>query len=243
MSELILTTQRGPLYEITLNNPGEGNAATDPMTVELKQTLDGVPPEAEFIVLRGAGDDFCAGRSPRDRFPMPAEALGMRDVSDAVFDCYDAFRRTKQPIVAIVQGRALGFGCAIAGLADITIAGASATFGVPEMAHNRFPTMVMSALVDRVGRKALTYLVWSSAVVSAERALTWGLVSDVVPDAELAPFAEALLARLMKPPKPAIRAVKDFARVGFDLPVPGAVDFARNLHATVNSSSEMHPRG
>src|ERR1700746_1833334 len=66
-------------------------------------------------------------------------------------------------------------------VADITIASDAATFQVPEMLHNILPTMVMSALADRATRKALAYLVYSTKPVSAERALSYGIVSDVVP--------------------------------------------------------------
>ncbi|HAM40980.1 MAG TPA: enoyl-CoA hydratase, partial [Candidatus Omnitrophica bacterium] len=102
-----------------------------------------------------------------------------------VFNCYGAFRRSPIPIVGVVQGRAVGFGCALAALCDITIASDAAKFQLPEMGHNIMPTMAMSALVDRVPRKALMYLVYSTAVIGAERALSFGLVSEVVPAAEL----------------------------------------------------------
>lgn len=175
---------------------------------------------------------------------MPADALGSRGANDVVFDCYEAFRRSRLPILGVVRGRARGFGCALAALCDITVAASSATFQVPELIHQaRFPTMVMSALIDRVPRKALTYLVWSGVPVSAERALIWGLISEVVLEADLDAAVEQLLATIGKAPRPGVLGVKEFARVAFDLPVPGAVDFARNLHATLNSSPEMKARG
>ena len=145
-------------------------------------------------------------------------------------------------MIGVVRGRAFGFGCAIAAVCDITLAADTARFQVPEMAHNIMPTMVMSALIDRVPRKALTYLVWSAAPIPAQRALIWGLVSDVVADDALEAALDRLLATMQKAPKPGVRGVKEFARVAFDLPVPGAVDFARNLHATLNTSPEMRAR-
>jgi enoyl-CoA hydratase len=98
----------------------------------------------------------------------------VRGFFEAVFKCYGAIRNSAVPIIAVVQGRALGFGCAIAAVADITIASDAATFQVPEMAHNILPTMVMSSFVDRIPRKAFTYLVYSTAIISAERALNFG---------------------------------------------------------------------
>ena len=105
--------------------------------------------------------------------------------SDVVFDAYGAMRNCPVPIIAVVQGGAHGFGCAIAAACDVTLASDKATFSVPEMAHQIMPTMVMSSFVDRVPRKAMAYLVYSMFEVSAERALSYGIVSDVVPAAQL----------------------------------------------------------
>ena len=69
---------------------------------------------AEIIVLRGAGEDFCIGRSTAGRRPASnsADALERRFGSDVVFDCYNAFRRVRAPVIGVVRGRALGFGLA-----------------------------------------------------------------------------------------------------------------------------------
>uniref|UniRef100_A0A7C4Q0R6 Uncharacterized protein n=1 Tax=Bellilinea caldifistulae TaxID=360411 RepID=A0A7C4Q0R6_9CHLR len=107
------------------------------------------------------------------------------------------------------------------------------------MAHQIMPTMVMSAFVDRVPRKAMAYLVYSMFAVSAERALAYGLVSDVVPDAELDATLEKLIANMLKAPSIALRAAKEYIRTAPDMPIAGAVEYARNLHATINSAAEI----
>jgi enoyl-CoA hydratase len=142
-------------------------------------------------------------------------------------------------VIAAVQGGAHGFGCAVAAACDITLASDKATFSVPEMAHQIMPTMVMSAFVDRVPRKAMAYLVYSMFSVSAERALAYGLVSDVVPDAELDATLEKLIANMLKAPSIALRAAKEYIRTAPDMPIAGAVEYARNLHATINSAAEI----
>jgi enoyl-CoA hydratase/carnithine racemase len=160
-----------------------------------------------------------------------------------VFNCYGAFRRCEIPVIGVVRGRAFGFGCAIAAVCDITLAADTAKFQVPEMAHNIMPTMVMSALVDRVPRKAMTYLVWSTAVISPERAREAGIVSEVVPAAELDAAVDALCKQIMAAPRPARVGCKDYARAALDMDVGGAIEFARSIHAVINSSSEMLPQG
>jgi enoyl-CoA hydratase len=236
MSDFLIE-QADASLRVTINHPERGNAMTDDMAVELTRIIDGAAKTASVMVLRGAGDDFCVGRHRGSGGPPPpADALGRREVSDVIFGCYGAFRRAPIPIIGVVRGRALGFGCAIAALCDITVAGERAQFQVPEYAHNIMPTMVMSALVDRVPRKALSYLVYSTAAVGAERALSYGLASEVVPEAQLDETVEALCRNILKAPRPATEAVKEYLRSAPDMAMPGAVEFARNLHATINAS-------
>jgi len=238
----IFAKQNGTILEITLNRPDQGNGATDEMAMELTRFIKEAPADTHCIVLRGAGADFCIGRATMGQRPTsPVEALQRKRAFDVVFDCYGAIRHAPVPVIAVVQGRALGFGCAIAAIADITIASDKATFQVPEMAHNILPTMVMSSFVDRVPRKAFTYLVYSTAVIDGERALSFGIVSDVVPAAQLEGEVQKVTAAILKAPAPAVRAVKEYARTAFSMHTEGAIDFARNIHAVINSSSEMRP--
>src|SRR5436305_15312179 len=133
----------------------------------------------------------------------PPEAFDLRRRNDVVFNCYGAFRRCEIPVIGVIRGRAFGFGCAIAAVCDITLAADTAKFQVPEMAHNIMPTMVMSALVDRVPRKALTYLVWSMAVIGCERAREAGIVSEILPEAELDAAVVALCCHILRTPRTA----------------------------------------
>jgi len=110
---------------------------------------------------------------------------------------------------------------------------------VPEMAHQIMPTMVLSSFVDRVPRKAMAYLLYSMFEVSAERALSYGIVSDVVPAAQLEPTISNLIAAMLKAPSISLRSAKEFIRSAPDMPVAGAVEYARNLHATINSAAEI----
>ena len=239
MSAEITTAQDGPILRVTLNRPAEGNGMTDPMVAELTGILEAAPKTSRLVVFRGAGAEFCIGRAAGRPANPNAEALQRRREFDLVFGCYGTFRKCPIPIVGVVQGKAHGLGCALAALCDITIASDNATFAVPEMGHRILPGMVMSALIDRVPRKALTYLVHTTATISAERALTFGIVSEVVPAARLDATVEATCAAILKAPSIATEGVKEYVGRAMDMDIASAVDFARNLHATINSSSEM----
>lgn len=240
MSESIICTAEGGITRITLNRPDDGNRVSDPVAVELTELVNAVAKESKVIVLQAAGDDFCLGRAGMGNRPAsPPEAYDLRAQNETIFDFYNAFRRAPVPVIGVVQGGAIGFGCAVAGLCDITIAADNARFQLPEMSHNIMPTMAMSALIDRVPRKALVHLVYSTAEIDAQRALTFGLASDVVPLAGLADAADALAQGLASKPLPALTAVKEYARSAMHLDIHAATDLARNLHATINTSSKM----
>ena len=209
MSDEILVRTSGRATEIVLNRPEAGNAVTNEMAAALGRAIIDAG-ESHFIVLRGAGEDFCIGRAGMGNRPVerPA-AYERRAQNEVIFDCYGAFRRSPVPVVGVVQGRALGFGCALASLCDITLAGAAATFQLPEMGHNIMPTMAMSSLVDRVPRKALMYLTYSTRAIDAPKALSFGIVSDVVAPEDLETRVAELCEALEKAPRPAILAVKE----------------------------------
>ncbi len=240
MSKDILSEQHGAVLHVTINRPETGNGMSNDMAVELAQILEGAAATSQFVVLRGAGKDFCLGRAGMGQQPATQpEALELRRANEPVFQCYGAFRRSPIPIIGVVQGRAIGFGCALAALCDITLAADNAKFQFPEMGHNIMPTMAMSALVDRVPRKALMYLIYSAAIVDAQRALTFGIVSDIVPEAQLDGALKTLCEAMIKAPAAATPAVKEYVRNALSMDVTAAVDLARNLHSVINSSSEM----
>jgi enoyl-CoA hydratase len=242
MTAGIIVARSEDLLEITLDCPDRANGMTDEQIVFLGDTLEREHDKVRLIVLRANGPDFCTGRHhPGPRPTGLPEALQLRNMHDIVFRCYGAVRHSKAPVVSVVKGRAHGFGCALACVADITLAAETARFAITEFNHNIMPTMVMSSLVDRVPLKPLMYLVWTCKEIDARHAMAIGAVSDVVAPQELDMAADALVSRLMKAPRPAVLAVKEFAHGANPVDIGKAVAFGRSLHAVVNTSSQMRP--
>ncbi len=239
MPEPILQQREGDITTITLNRPEVGNRQTDTTWAEVTRMLEAAAKESRAILFRGAGNDFCLGREAMTQTQPVLEAYAVRERSETIFNLYGAFRNAKVPIIGVVQGRAVGLGCALAALCDITVAADNARFQFPEMAHKIMPTIAMSALVDRVTRKAATYLIYSTEEINAQKALFFGLVSDVIPANDLDAAVARLVDRLKNTPLPALLAVKEYAKSAFGMNTQAATDFARNLHATVNSYSGM----
>jgi enoyl-CoA hydratase len=239
MNEQLLIEQDGRILRITFNRT-QDNGITDQMATAFAAALDRAHLESDLVVVRSAGPDFCTGRVRDPGAPAPAaEAYARRQEYDAIFNSYKAIRGAAIPVVGVIEGRAMGFGLAIAALCDVSFAADTATFNIPEINHNVMPTMVMSAVNDRVNRNALLWMAYSTDFIDAERAMTYGLVSTVVPaariDAEVARFCELLLSR----PRPAVLGLKEYLRVAPKMEEQGATDYARSLHSMVNTAAAM----
>ena len=239
MADPILRDQQGDITTITLNRPEAGNRQTDATWAQVTQMFDDAAKTSRLILFKGAGEDFCLGREAMGQPTPVLEAYAVRDRSETIFNLYGAFRNARVPIIGIVQGRAVGLGCALAALCDITIASDKARFQFPETAHRIMPTIAFSALVDRMPRKAATFMIYSAQEIDAHKALTFGLVSDVVAHGELQASVNRIVEHFTKMPMAAVLAVKEYARTAFSISTQAATDFARNLHATVNSFSGM----
>ena len=239
MADPILMAKDGDITTITLNRPEAGNKQTDQTWAQLTGMLSDAAKDSRAIVFKGAGDHFCLGRESMGQAAPVQEAYAVRQRADTIFNLYGAFRNSKVPIVGVVQGRAVGLGCALAALCDITIASSDARFQFPETAHRIMPTIAFSALVDRMPRKAATYMIYSAQDIDAQKALSFGIVSNVVPPHELDIAVTTLIDHFKSMPLAAVLAVKEYAGSAFEMGTQAATDFARNLHATVNSYSGM----
>jgi enoyl-CoA hydratase len=239
MPEPVQMTKDGDITTILLNRPEVGNRQTDATWAHVTEMFYAASKDSRLIIFKGAGADFCLGREAMGQPTPVLEAYAVRDRSETIFNLYGAFRNTRVPIIGVVQGRAVGLGCALAALCDITMASDRARFQFPETAHRIMPTIAFSALVDRIPRKAATFMMYSAQEINAQKALTFGIASEVVPASDLDEAVSRLVDHLKKMPLPAVLAVKEYARCAFAMSTQGATDFARNLHATINSFSAM----
>ena len=242
MSDFVRSDTANGITTITLNRADCGNLVSNAMGAEIAGMIDAAA-GSRLIVLRGEGNDFCLGR---DTAAMKAQgpaktAIDVRrlNTEPALF-VYSAFRRTTVPVLGVVQGRAIGFGCALAGLCDVTIASEDATFQLPEMDHGIPPCLAMSALLGNVTPKGITYLVYSTETIDVQRALAMGLISKVVEKADLQKEADAFIQKTLSRVPATVPAVKEFMRSAPRMEPQAAADFGSNLLAGVLSSSVPH---
>jgi enoyl-CoA hydratase len=141
--------------------------------------------------------------------------------------------------MGVIEGRCMGFGTAIAALCDVSFASDQATFNIPEIAHNVMPTMVMSALYDRMNRNAILWMAYSADFIDAHQAMSYGIVSRVVAKVQLHAEVQRFIDVLLSRPRPAILGLKEYLRVAPRMDEQGAIDYARSLHSMVNTAAEM----
>ncbi len=239
MSDQLLLEQNGRILEATFNR-AEDNAVSDGMADELSAALTAAHETSDAVLLRSCGPDFCTGRARNaDAGPPEPEAYARRAEYDAIFNCYKAIRNAQVPVVGVIEGRCMGFGTAVAALCDVSFASSTAQFNIPEIEHNVMPTMVMSALYDRINRNAILWMTYSAEFIDAERALAYGFISQVIEadrlDEEVQRFCKILLSR----PRPAILGLKEYLHVAPRMDEQGAIDYARSLHSMVNTAAAM----
>lgn len=238
MSEPIKSSRDGMVVTITIDRPAEGNVLSLEMLRALTARLkEAGASDAKVIALRSTGADFCRGRDPKGG-PQNPTALVMRDeILQPILDVYDALNNVPQPVICAVQGTAHGFGCAMATAADLTIAADSATFKLPEMTHNLPPTLAISALMTKVPRKAIAWLVYTLAEIDAKTALSLGMVSAVVPKAELDRAMDDAIAAMTARSPAALIAVKDYLRSAPMMEPRGAAAYGVALLSGVLTSA------
>jgi methylglutaconyl-CoA hydratase len=199
MTSALLTSVNGGVLTLMLNRPEKRNALNADLIDLLHQSLEraDLDPEVRVILLKGAGKDFCAGADLDELLASAEKSLAENE--NAALRLGTLFRRIRElpkPVLAMVHGRALAGGAGLATACDLVIAGEGAQLGYPEVQRGFAPAMVMALLRRLVGEKVALDLVLTGRVLPAEEARSAGLISRVVPDAELERHAELLAAQL-----------------------------------------------
>lgn len=222
---LIQTERRGAVEIWTLSRPERLNALPDPEDgAAFAAACDAVNADAgvRCVVITGAGRAFSAGgdlkamRERRDLF-----AGSGADLRDSYRRVVHRIARSlyglEVPLVAAVNGPAMGLGCDIAGLADIRIASEAASFGVPFLKLGILPGDGGAWLMPRnVGYARAAEMLFTSRTLDAATALEWGLVNRVVPADRLMDEALATAEEIARRAPHALRMTKALLRQGRD---------------------------
>jgi len=195
----VLTSLENGVFGITLNRSAKRNALSSEMIEMLHQALDraDLDSAARVVLIRGAGKDFCAG-ADLDELLASADKSENENAASALRlgTLFEKLRKLPKPVIALVQGRGLAGGAGLATACDLLIASKSAQLGYPEIQRGFVPAMVTALLRRLVGEKMALDLILTGRVLTAEEALAAGLLTRMVPDAELEREGTDLAARL-----------------------------------------------
>jgi methylglutaconyl-CoA hydratase len=193
------STLHGGVLTLTLDRPDKRNALSAALVEAMHAALERADLDAEVrvVMLRGAGKDFCAGADLEELLASADATLAENEATALrLGSLFGRIRALPKPVLAVVHGRALAGGAGLVTACDLALAGAGAQLGYPEIQRGFVPAMVMVLLRRAAGEKAALDLVLTGRLLGAEEARAAGLVSRVVPDAELDREAEALAGSL-----------------------------------------------
>jgi enoyl-CoA hydratase/carnithine racemase len=237
MPDAIRSERDGSVATLVLDRADAGNRLTNPMAVTLAASLDAAA-DARVIVLRASGADFCLGREIEP--PAPGAGVNaldvVRDDAGPILHLYEAFRRRRQPVVALVQGRAWGIGLVLAAIADLTLAAEDSSFRLRELERGIPPCIAMAPLLDRMPVKAIGQLVYSAEEAGAAWAVQAGIVGRLVPGARLEAEGRSAVERLLSFPPEAVEAVKQYLSSAPRGDVTAAALYGASLLGTVLGS-------
>jgi enoyl-CoA hydratase/carnithine racemase len=194
---LVLREDAEGIATLTLNRPRAYNALSTRLMTALQAELDAIRDDrgVNVVVVAGAGPGFCAGHDLKELRDNPS-----RDFASALFrQCAElmlAIVALPQPVIARVHGMAAAAGCQLVATCDLAVAAASAGFAVNGVSIGLFCSTPMVALTRNIGRKPTMKMLLADERVDAETARGYGLVNDVVPDAELAAATTALARKV-----------------------------------------------
>jgi enoyl-CoA hydratase/carnithine racemase len=217
--EAISVECEGGIAWLTLNRPEALNAMNHRLVADLRDYFGRLPDEhaTRVVVLRGAGRAFCAGLDLKEQPDISGVSAGLRhqhNISELVL----MMRRAPQPFIACVHGAACGGGFSLALASDVRLAGESARMNAAFIRVGLSACDVGSSyfLPRLVGASLASELLLTGRFIEAERALQTGLVSKVVPDAELEGEGRTLANEMLANTPLGLRLTKECLNASID---------------------------
>ncbi|MCO5070802.1 MAG: enoyl-CoA hydratase-related protein [Rhizobiaceae bacterium] len=226
MTTVLLERKMPHVALLRLNRPEARNALSPELRLELREHFLSLSCDdtCRAIVITGDMRAFAAGADIKAMADMtPAQMMAQGDEQN-----WAAISQCLKPVIAAVNGYALGGGCELAMHGDIIVAGESAKFGQPEVRLGIMPGAGGTQRLTRsIGKYRAMKMLLTGSTMSATEAHAAGLVSEVVPDDEVVDAALAIASRIAAMPPLAVAEIKRVALSGMDLPLDAALMLER----------------
>lgn len=235
----------GNVMVITMNRPKALNALNNQTLDELQMVFDYAAKEEDVygVIITGEGRGFVAGADILQMEPYKSEQG--RDYAGYAQATFNKIEALNKPVIAAVNGFALGGGCELALSCDIRIASEKAVFGQPEVTLGIIPCFGGTQRLPRlIGAGLAKEMIYTGRHIDAETAKSYGLVNKVVPAEELMDEAKKLMAEILKVSPMAIKYAKLAINKGADLDLMNALEVEKDLvglcFATEDKNIGMH---
>ncbi len=241
MADEVLYSVDEGVATITLNRPDAMNAINSELGAGLLDALRRVRDDdaVRVAVLTGNGRAFCAGADLRSRAGGPAASSGPAGhFASTPSEGFATFKLNK-PLIGAINGYCLGGGFEIALICDMRIAAEEAQFGAPEITLGFFPLAGAPMRLPRAIPQALANeMLFLGDRIDANKALAWGLVSRVVPQAELMPTAMEMAGKIAGYAPIAVRGMKELVLEQADMTLDQAMRFGSSLRWIVGQTED-----
>jgi enoyl-CoA hydratase len=231
--ENITVETRGNVGLIALNRPKAMNALCAALIKELGEALDAFEADDAVgaVVLTGSDKAFAAGADIKE---MADKAYMDVYLANFITDGWERVTKCRKPIIAAVAGFALGGGCEMAMMCDFILAGDNAKFGQPEITIGTIPGAGGTQRLTRaIGKAKAMEMCLTGRMMSAAEAECSGLVSRVVPVAELVDEAVKVAGKIASLSRPVVMLCKEAVNAAFETTLAQGVTFERRLfHST-----------
>jgi len=205
----IIYEKKGFVGSITLNRPDSGNAITTQLSHELADVCAHITSDEEVrvVIITGAGKHFCIGTDPAEK-SLPTIARAILNID--------------RPVIAAINGDALGQGLELALACDLRVATDTAHFGLPQIISGFIPSDGGTQLLPRIiGKGRAMEMIMTAGMIDANQALQYNLVNHVVAQEELIEFAEKLAGKIMRNSLVAISSAIKAVNANFETGVNG----------------------
>ncbi len=246
MSDPVLYRQQGRVAIITLNRPDTRNALSDELVPCLVELLNKANDDSgvSCVVLTGEGRSFSSGGNLKEIRAMTQEKnLSTHDLRNWYLDMIQQIPRTMAsltvPVIAAVNGHAIGAGCDLTMMCDIRIASEKALFAESFMRVGLIPGDGGAWFLPRViGLSRACEMSYTCDMIDAQKADKWGMVSEVVAPESLMDAAMAMAERIAAHPPLGIRYAKKLITQSQEMPLNAALEMAAGMQATLQNTED-----
>jgi enoyl-CoA hydratase/carnithine racemase len=241
LQPLIISQKSNHIARITLNHPDANNYINLQMGQEMNDICRQINQDNDIyvVIITGAGDVFCGGNELEKSFQSSKKQPRYDEETAKQYNVALCVASLEKPVIAAINGNALGQGLELALACDIRIASQKAHFGFPNVAMGLIPSDGGTQRLPRIiGRGKALEMIFTAEIISASEALETGLVSKVVASESLIAEVDALAKAMTSKAPISLRYIKEAINKGLDLTMEQGLRLEADLYFLLHTTSD-----